>query len=58
MSRSAKAPRKTGPEPTLVADGVSKSVDDMPLLAPVSVSVAPARCLVLRGENEIGRAHV
>jgi len=55
MSRSAKAPRKTGPEPTLVADGVSKSVDDMPLLAPVSVSVAPARCLVLRGENGSGK---
>ncbi|MDQ2757056.1 MAG: ATP-binding cassette domain-containing protein [Actinomycetota bacterium] len=55
MSRPTKPPRRSGPEPTLVADGVSKSVDDMLLLAPVSVSVAPGRCLVLRGENGSGK---
>ncbi|MEO3937684.1 ATP-binding cassette domain-containing protein [Dermatophilaceae bacterium Soc4.6] len=55
MSRSPKAARPKGPEPTLVAAGVSKSVDDLPLLAPVSVSVAPGQCLVLRGENGSGK---
>ena len=54
-SKASKASRSKGPAPTLVADGVSKALDTNVLLAPISVSVASGRCLVLRGENGSGK---
>lgn len=39
----------------LVADGVSKSIDDAALLAPVSMTAAPGTVTVLRGPNGSGK---
>ncbi len=41
--------------PILVASGVGKAIDGNVLLRPVDVSVAPGRCVVLRGENGSGK---
>lgn len=39
----------------LVADGVSKVVSPVPLLAPVDVIAGPGQCVVLRGVNGSGK---
>jgi ABC-2 type transport system ATP-binding protein len=41
--------------PILVASRVGKAIDGNVLLRPLDVSVAPGRCVVLRGENGSGK---
>ncbi|WP_235432493.1 ABC transporter ATP-binding protein, partial [Nostocoides japonicum] len=51
-------PQRRSPEelgPRVVADGVTKRIGEVTLLAPTSMKVPPGTCLVVRGPNGAGK---